>query len=442
MSIGYAATGLHAVAAPWGERPAVMAQMSAPWGERPAVMAQMSTPWGERPAVMAQMSASWAAGAAVVSHLSAPWGAAERPALAALCAVRWSAPDPAPIILSGQTRLLHQGRAIGLVGSVEISCDEGSPTWICSPTLAEADDYARIQLGDALTLELSGATWALICDGRRYADSESGPEYALSCSSPVSLLGAPWALDAAAPGGGMARNLVEGLVGAVDWQLVDWPVPSAALSADGAPLTLARSIVEAVGGVLDSLPDGSLIARRRHPVSPPEYAGAAVAALSDRELLGAAEDADAVEIFDRFTVTSDGAAEAAVPDIQIESEAVEGDPHAYDVRVYPYPLRPIALVHTGDSATVIGPRQAWTEEREELVELRAGVGSVSHPVETLLDVQYQYNSLGALTHDGGALTAATSGYSLARVRYRTAGYAWRVTNARVESIQFLAMESR
>jgi hypothetical protein len=195
-----------------------------------------------------------------------------------------------------------------------------------------------------------------------------------------------------------------------------------------------------VGGVLESLPDGSLRARRAHPVSPPDYASAPATRLTDRDVLGAAEEADAVEIWDRFTVTSGSAIDASA-EVQVEAHAVEGDPQAFDVRAYPYPFRPVSLAHTGDAATEIGVRQSIYAVREELIELRAGAGSVAYPVETLLGVRYQYRALGAVTASGRELKAAVSDYSLAWVQYRTAGYQWRVTNARVETIQFLAMES-
>lgn len=180
--------------------------------------------------------------------------------------------------------------------------------------------------------------------------------------------------------------------------------------------------------------------RPSYPVSPPRWAGATARILTDRDLFAHSEEADASDIANRYTITSGSAGEAADA-IQVESTQVPGDPHAYDVRAYPDPMRPIALGHTGDFATQVGARSALSETHSELIEILAGEGSVRYPVARILSVDYQHAGLGAVRADGQTLTASGKGYSLARVTYQTQGWQWRVTNARSETIQFLALES-
>ena len=43
------------------------------------------------------------------------------------------------------------------------------------------------------------------------------------------------------------------------------------------PLAAARNVVAAIGGIVESNPDGSVVCRRRHPVSIPQYGAATVA---------------------------------------------------------------------------------------------------------------------------------------------------------------------
>jgi hypothetical protein len=238
----------------------------------------------------------------------------------------------------------------------------------------------------------------------------------------------------------MARAVVEDLLGqGIDWRLVDWRLPDDAVSLEGTPLELARTLVGAVGGLLESAPDGSLIARPAYPVSPPQWAGASAVTLTDRDRFSHRESAEAVDRRNRYVITS-GSAGAAADQIQIASEPVEGDPHAYRVRAYPYPWRPVTLGHTGDSATQIGARAELTIEHRELIEITGGSGSVQYPVDSLISAQYQHQSDGAVRADGTAITTAGGGYALVWITYRTRAWSWTVTNARDETIQFLAIE--
>lgn len=424
------------IAMTFGAMARVAARLSAPF----SAAAEVVAPTG---AVAARLAAPFAVlSAAVAARLAAPFSAPARTAVAARLAAPFSAPDTSALVTTSAPRLLHAGRELSLCGTLEISADEGSPVWVCAPELALPEDYAAVQIGDALTLELGGSTWALVCDGRSYSDGEQGPSYKLSAISPVALLGAPWALDTSIAQPGMARDLVCALLDqSVDWQLPNWLVPLEALSAQGTPLELARTLVAAVGGLLESLPSGALVARPAYPVSPPDYPSAAASVLTDHVVLAHAEEADAVQRLNRYTITSGGDLEAAAtPAIQIESEQVDGDPHRYTVRCYPYPLRAVGLVHTGDANTRIGPRAALAETRSELIEFQAGVGSASHPISALVGVTWQHVGLGALRFEGTQLAAASAGYSLARVDYVARGWEWEVADAVTETIQFLAEE--
>jgi hypothetical protein len=181
----------------------------------------------------------------------------------------------------GQRLRLHQAT---------LSCDEDSPVWIASIELAELSDFAAINITDEITLTLGLETFRFIVDGKTLSrESMTDQRCEVTAVSPVALLDAPFAgsmsfhhFDAI-----HAREAVELLVGLVSWQLPDWIIPSGRLLLENVtPLQAVRNIVAALGGILESNPDGSLSARRRHPVSIPQYGAASVAhALFDADVI-------------------------------------------------------------------------------------------------------------------------------------------------------------
>ena len=349
-------------------------------------------------------------------------------------------PDASIITVTGETYLLHQGARIELGEDVQVSADEGSAVWLAGFSVPDEADYGRIAIGDAMTLVLWGEPVALLCDGRRMSRSDGPPTYTISAISPVAALGSPWAVPVSPATSGTAQATVEALVGPVDWQgLPDWALPASVTALSAPPLEIARQIVAAAGGLLESDLGGGLVARHRYPVTVPAYATQPVTTtLTDRDLLGHSDSADVAALENRFVVTSGeaGAADA----IQIEAEQDPEDPHAYTVRAYPWPWRSVDLVHTGDAATQIGPRTQATAEHQELIEVVAGAASLSHPASGIIATAYQYADLGQILTDGTAVTTAQQGYSQIDMRYRARSWAWRVTNARTETIQFLAIE--
>jgi len=350
-----------------------------------------------------------------------------------------SMPDAEVEILLGPNTLIHAAGTMPVGEATALSLDSGSAVWIAEIELLRAEDYARVRIGDALELVFWGEPIALVCDGRRLSRGEGAPGYVLSAVSPAALLGSSWSAPRVLGQAGMARAAVESLLGqAVDWRLPDWGLPSAAVGLEGTPLELARQIVGAVGGLLESAPDGSLSARPAYPVSPPDWGRAPVTdTLTERHLLSATDRSAAAEAINRVVITS---GDIATDHIEIETERDPEDAHHVTVRAYPWPWRPVELVHTGDAATQIGPRAERETEHDELIEILAGQASARYPVHRIDSARYQYADLGALRTDGAALTTASPEYSLLAMRYRARCWEWSVTNARDETIQFLAME--
>ena len=256
--------------------------------------------------------------------------------------------------------LVWNGRRLRLLQAT-LSCDEDSPVWIVSIELAVLADFAGIAIGDALTLVLGLETFALVVDGKTLSrESQTSQRCEVTAISPPAMLDAPFAATIRyyRPETVSAREAVESLIGSVDWQLPDWIIPAGRLLMEGVtPLAAARSIVAAIGGIVESAPDGSVLCRHRHPVSIPDYGRAAVAhQFFDADVLTSRARIAPERGYNRVTLANEEGASSATGN-RIEYVADPDDANQGTVRVYlatsPASDRPVLLTHTGHPATVV-----------------------------------------------------------------------------------------
>lgn len=353
-------------------------------------------------------------------------------------------PEQATYAAAAVTELVHAGRQIG-IGDASLSCDEDSPVWIAQIDLTELSEFALIAIGDAVTLTVGAETFALVVDGKTLSRAAPGARACeITASSPLALLDSPFAqgvtFEATAPA--LAEAAVEGFIGAVDWQLPAWIVPAAALTFDGVtPLKAARAIVEAIGGLIESRPDGSVVCRQRHPVSVPQYGTAAVAhQFFDSEVLESSERIAPVRGFNRVTVANErsSAGASSSPDTL---EYISADNHSGTVRAYPNPARSVDLVHTGNPATTIAPQGAVSRTESEVVEFVSGRARTRYAVAAIVSATWQAVDLGEVTANGTELTAATDGYSLLDIAYTVQSTDWQVGLDADEQVQFVLMDA-
>jgi hypothetical protein len=412
----------------------------APWDSLAIARAINAAPWDSFSAISIEHDAPWAGLSEYAIAHNSNWIGRLRDNAALANRAVWASPDASIITVTGETYLIHQGRRIELGEGTRISSDEGSPVWLADLDILTKSDYSSIQIGDEMTLVFWDTPVSIVCDGRAMARSEDGaPSYSISGISPLALLGETWTGQIALGRAGLASEAVASLVGAIDWQLVDWPLPASAAEIEGTPLEIARTIVSAAGGLIESRIDGSLVARHSYPVSIVDYASQSPEELTDRDLLSHSDKADAAALDNRFVISS-GAGESTKEEIQLESMADEDDAHSHTITAYPWPFRAVSLVHTGDGATAISSLGSAYIDKEELVEIQAGEGSVRYPIASIISTDYQYSDLGAVRSNGKAISTQANGYSLINIRYKTQAHSWRATNARNETIQFLAIE--
>lgn len=336
----------------------------------------------------------------------------------------------------GQRLRLHQAT---------LSCDEDSPVWIASIELAELADFAALGITDEISLTLGLETFRFIVDGKTLSrESMTGRRFEVTAVSPVALLDAPFAgtmsfhRNEATP----AREAVELLVGALSWQLPVWVIPAGRLLLENVtPLQAARNIVASIGGIIESNPDGSLTARRRHPVSIPQYGSASVAhALFDSDVLTASSRIAPNRGYNRVTIANEEGAQAATSD-SIEYTADAQDARRGRVRASPNPERSVLLVHTGHQSTVITARGVVMRTETELVEFVEGKASVRYAISSITHTQWQHTDLGGVSAEGRTITSSVPGYSLLLLTYTTQSIDWDVALSFNEEVQFVMVDA-
>lgn len=365
----------------------------------------------------------------------------------------WSLLDDARLQAVVNTpELAWNGRTIRIV-TATLSCDEDSPVWIAQIEIAQLADFAAIGIGDTIRLALGLETFVLVVDGKTLSrESVADQRMELTAVSPVALLDAPFAgtIRYYEPGTVSAGAAVESLIGVltnpITWELPNWIIPAGRLMLEGVtPLAAARNIVAAIGGIVESNPDGSVVCRRRHPVSIPQY-GDAVAAQSlfDADVISARAQIAPSRGYDRVTIANEDSGSGATAD-RIEYQVDADDPNRGTVRLYLANslaiTRPVVLVHTGHLATVVASLGEVTRTETETVEFVEGRVSTRYPVADIVSQVWQHTDLGPVTADGQNLTAATPGYSLLRITYTTTSLDWRVALPVDEEVQFVLVDA-
>lgn len=430
---------------PYGDLSLHRRNLVLPSGDRPIVRVLQRLVYGELGICRSAMRFPWWLTNAVVARHGLAYDVADVDPVALRFTASWS-------LLAGQRlqavvntpELVWNGRRLRLIQAT-LSCDEDSPVWIASVEVAELADFAGIAIGDDLTLVLGLETFALVVDGKTLSrESQASQRCEVTAISPLALLDAPFAATIRfyRPEAVSAREAVEALIGPVDWQVPDWVIPAGRLLMDGVtPLAAARSIVAAIGGIVESAPDGSAICRHRHPVSIPDYGRAAV----DHQLFDADVMSSRARIapdrgYNRVTLANEDSANDSTND-RIEYVADPDDANRGTVRAYLASDRPMLLTHTGHPDTVIASQGAVTRTETEVVEFIDGRSGTRYPVTAIALAEWRHADLGSVTADGQALTSSVPGYSLLDLTYTTTSLDWRVALAADEEVQFVLVDA-
>lgn len=323
----------------------------------------------------------------------------------------------------------------------EIRAETGG-NWGCSLSVGNLVTAARMRINDPVTCSIGGITWSFVVDS--VSRSGSG---ATSRSREFGLVGARLAglefprvepVSQVWETAVTARDVCEALAGgAIEWRILDWPIPPFALASSGeSPLAVIKRVVGAVKAVFEARPDGALVARYESPVAVPRLAAVppdltlseAAQVYSIQTSLEFGRGYGAVEVSDSDASPSD----------QLEWVASEEDSLLGEVWAYPSPDRPVSLRCTHHLVSYGGGNRSLREVEERL-EFRQGVATTRYPIALLQSVDWESTAIGGVSHKRGGrdLRATTLRESLATVRYLTAGYVWAVSGVDSITAQFV-----
>ena len=322
---------------------------------------------------------------------------------------------------------------VDITGQVE-SCqiDEAESSIFGTCTLAMPVGVA-VQQGHAVAVTIAGLV-------RNYLVEEvtaSGPGRSVWCRSLAGVLDEPHAAEQNWNGWdhphATASALAATLCGSVGltWSLPDWNLPTR-WELTGTPIEALQKLVQAVGGIIQSNPDGSVTARRRWPVRPPDVAAAATIATISRDTAldsGIESKASPGKGYGVVTVYGyDPAADLPAMEVEEQTPALGSPVH---VRLFwRSPVLPdfSSFVTDGAAAKLEDGQVTLTEE----VTFENGSGSVKYPIRYLHGYSWVGSDQGAVwwlgTGDSRELsTVNPAARGIANITY-SAGYErWQLT---------------
>ena len=432
----------------YGETTPYRGRAAFPYGDRPLLRASWRASWSELSSVRASVRMAYALTEPAHARHRLDYAITEVNPVASRRVTPWSLLADTSMQAIFNTPELVWHDSVLKLAQATLSCDEDSPVWIARLELLDLGEFSGIAIGDPINLVLGLEVFQLIVDGKTLSrESIAARQLELTAVSPIALLDAPFAATTRwyQTEAISAFAAVEALIGTVAWQLPDWIIPAGGLLLDGVtPLSAARTIAAAVGGIVESTPEGSVICRRRHPVSIPAYGDASVAhGLFDTEVIASRAQIAPSRGFNRVTLANEeGAGDGGgVRGDRVEYVADAEDPNQGTVRAWLGVPRSIVLAHTGHPDTVVTPLGDVTRVETETVEIIEGRGNTRYPVAAQLAHTWQHSDLGDVTADGQTLQAATAGYSLLRITYTTTSIDWRVALARDEEVQFVLIDA-
>jgi len=335
--------------------------------------------------------------------------------------------------------------------AASISIDEGSVYYSGNFTLANYLEGPLFNINTPFVFDMYGEEYHFIVDSKEFRKPEfsdgTGPDLqvVLSCLSPAVQLAAPRATNitktwTTTTARAIAEEVLAGFP--MDWQILDWPISNNLYSVtDKSPIDIVKELVAAVGGLVESLPDGSLVVRYKFPVSVPLFgAGTTTHILQESEEMVEGTDGYVnFKILDKYRIMDSASALGAD---RLEFEDLGSGIGV--VRTYPSPWRTNFILRSTLSTVTIGPQEYEEREEEEVVEVINGKASVRYPVLSLVSATFlDENLVGVQVTTGSteiSTTSTVSFYSLLRIVYKVRSLRYNVLGPLGSQAQFLMEE--
>lgn len=431
--------------------------------------------FGDKPEVMNVLKQEYGNKLKVYSILEQTWDLRE--ALLAVLNQKYSLltnVDPSVLIQKFDIENLNKHSAIlrqpySLFGTISNSPDTASvtiagvPTHVTSIdydyslsqycgsfqlTLAKESDWLTVEYQQEVITTINGVDHYSIVIDKGDNKSVTNSKYTLECRSKAVLLDFPFAtkvsedFEVTGLASVVVNNLaaLEGL--SVTWHMKsDPPLTSSTTVSGSSPLSGIKQIVNALGGVVQSHPDGSIHAIPKYPYNTNEYdtATTEVELTTGTDFTVLTTDADKRNGYNKYSVSESVSSDG----IRLTTESVSKTTYRVMASKVPwsnetYNLETSEL--TNVSVEYVGVTNKLIEDED--VEIVEGAGNTQFPYYG--DLSYSYPdrvNLGVPTiTEAGDVKTATSGESILRVSYTTRYYEWKVVDTDNEKVQFILVK--
>ncbi len=307
-------------------------------------------------------------------------------------------------------------------------------------------------IGDFVAVDFCGTAYSMVVTGVSASAPEGSvaPAYTLTAFSPVVLLDSPYAaqISYSPTATGLFSQAISDILGIpVAWEVVDWLVePQRIQVSNSTPLSAARSLLESVGAILISLPNGQVKAVYRYEYSLGDLSAVPVAAslVDDNQVFSVNTRYEFNLGLNRFRIKD---SDSAFGD-QIEWEVDATNPKTGIASVYLSPERSTwDLMTTADTGVVVEFLGEVIDTITEVVEFRSGQAQTRRPIITLDSLSWLSTPLGGVSFapsskNLSALTTVNSGYGLIEITYTYRRYDFRVSaDTPIIATQLVVQES-
>lgn len=346
---------------------------------------------------------------------------------------------------------------------IKIDGDTDSYVISCDLQLGSEADYISCELESDIEITIAGTTFKFFVETMKSSISNNEvTSYYVSLLSPAAKLDSPYSLTLvdSLENGIMAKELVETMAAikgiSVDYQVLDWWLPAYAISInDETPIEVIRKVVNSIGAIVQSKPNGDLLIISEYPVSPPDFESStpdSTLSVGD-DIISLTSESEIRDGFNAFLITDQGSSEEI---ITIEEENINKNTKIIKGFRVPFADGPFDLETSGGSAVTIQKATNYISEiipvvesagdsEWEVIEFIDWVGKTQYPIYSIVDMDWIEDDLGAIQiSEDGTLTVINQSNvpseSLLRIKYKTQYWKWTVTGPINKEVQFYVPE--
>jgi hypothetical protein len=326
--------------------------------------------------------------------------------------------------------------------------------------LTNADDYQSCISETEITITVESTDYVLFIENKNKQADVNGTKYFIQCISPTAKLDSPYSdtIIKEYSSDVLASTIIDEMAVyesiAVDFQIDDWLINSdAIIIQDETPLAVIKKVTAAIGGIVQTKPNGDLLIISRYPVSPENWDTTipyGTLSVAD-DILNLTESLQVNSGYNAYVITDGG---SLSDNITLQEETVDGYTKIIKGFQVPFDVtNPFDLATSGGSEITLTKEINPVEEQVpedtsewEIVEFIDWTGNVSFPIYSVVDYEWIEEDLGAFDfEEDGTLniidTSTVPSESLLRIKYKTKYWKWTATTITSDKyVQFYVEE--